>query len=182
MGLAHPETAGSDWMARFIARPIAIIGKAVAWLTLLMVVLTFVTVMLRYGFNLGWIWLQESVTYLHAMVFMLAAAWALQTDDHVRVDIFYRDRTPRQQALVNLLGTLIFLVPVCVFIMLVSWNYVSFAWVVHEGSREAGGIPLVYLQKTLILLLPILLLLQGAVTVQRSLHTLRSSRLVNDLS
>ena len=126
-----------------------------------MVLLTFVIVVLRYGFNLGWIWLQESVTYLHAMVFMLAAAWALQTDDHVRVDIYYRDRSARQKVVVNLLGTLIFLVPVCVFLLLISWNYVAVSWAGMEGSREAGGLDGVFLLKTAIPVMAILLLLQG---------------------
>ena len=125
------------------------------------------------GFNLGWIWLQESVTYLHAMVFMLAAAWAWQTDDHVRVDIYYRERSPRQKAVVNLVGTLIFLVPVCVFLIFISWNYVMVSWSGQEGSREAGGLALVYLQKTLILALPALLLLQAVTAARGSIHTLR---------
>lgn len=165
------DDAGSDggWAARFVA----LIGKSVAWLTLLMVLLTFVIVLLRYGFNLGWIWLQESVTYLHAMVFMLAAAWAWQADEHVRVDIYYRERSPRQKAVIDLIGTLIFVVPVCIFLLLVSWNYVAVSWAGQEGSREAGGLEWVYWQKTLILVLPALLLLQATTTVRASLHTLR---------
>jgi TRAP-type mannitol/chloroaromatic compound transport system permease small subunit len=159
--------------AGLLARFIELSGKAVAWLTLLMVLLTFLIVVLRYGFNLGWIWLQESVTYLHGMVFMLAAAWAIQTDDHVRVDIYYRDRSPRQKAVVNLLGTLIFLLPFCLFVLYISWNYVAVSWAGHEGSREAGGLALVYLQKTLILLLPALLLLQAVVSVRGAIATLR---------
>jgi len=166
-------TAAEGPVIRGLAGFISVAGKAVAWLTLLMVLLTFTTVLLRYGFNLGWIWLQESVTYLHATVFMLAAAWAWQIDDHVRVDIFYRDRTPRQQALVNLLGTLLFLVPVCVFLLADSWHYVALSWGMQEGSREAGGLPLVYLQKTLILVLPAMLLLQAVVVINTSLRTLR---------
>ena len=101
------------------------IGRTVSWLTLLMVVLTFGIVILRYGMNQGWIWLQESVTYLHALVFMTAAAWAFQTDDHVRVDIFYRDRSSRHKAWVNLLGTLIFLVPFSIFLIVIGWDYVA---------------------------------------------------------
>jgi TRAP-type mannitol/chloroaromatic compound transport system permease small subunit len=162
---------GLDWLAGTVAA----VGKAVAWLTLLMVLLTFVTVVLRYGFNLGWIWLQESITYLHAMVFMLAAAWALQTNDHVRVDIFYHAWTARKKALVDLLGTLLFLVPVCVFLLLISWNYVATSWAVQEGSRSSGGLPFLYVQKTLILLLPVLLLLQALVTIRNSVQTLRRS-------
>jgi TRAP-type mannitol/chloroaromatic compound transport system permease small subunit len=159
----------ASWFKKIVAG----LGKAVAWLTVLMVVVTFTVVILRYGFNLGWIWLQESVTYLHAIVFMLAAAWALQTDDHVRVDIFYRDRTPRQKAMVDLLGTVFLLVPVCVFLVFVSWDYVMGSWAVLEGSRHAGGLPLVYLQKTLILLLPIFLLLQAWVDIQETIRVLR---------
>jgi TRAP-type mannitol/chloroaromatic compound transport system permease small subunit len=170
MGVSEADSGGG-----VLARCIATIGKAVAWLTLLMVLLTFLIVVLRYGFNLGWIWLQESVTYLHAMVFMLAAAWAIQTDDHVRVDIYYRDRSPRQKAVVNLLGTLIFLVPFCIFVLYISWNYVVVSWAGQEGSREAGGLALVYLQKTLILLLPAMLLLQAVVSVREAMGTLRHS-------
>ena len=98
------------------------IGRGVAWLTLLMVLLTFGIVILRYGMNQGWIWLQESVTYLHAFVFMTAIAWTFQIDDHVRVDIFYRDRSSRHKAWVNLLGTLIFLIPFSIFLIVIGWN------------------------------------------------------------
>ena len=170
MTVSGQGAGGPGWPANLVSR----IGKAVAWLTLVMVVLTFVTVMLRYGFSLGWIWLQESVTYLHGMVFMLAAAWALQTDDHVRVDIFYRDLGARQKARVDLLGTLVFLVPFCLFLMFASWKYVAVSWAVQESSREAGGLNLVYLQKTLILLLPALLLMQAGVSIRNCWSTLRA--------
>ena len=157
-----------------IARLVDVVGRAVAWLTLVMTLLTFGVVILRYGFNQGWIWLQESVTYLHAAVFMVAAAWALQTDDHVRVDIFYRERSPRYQAAVNLLGTLLFLVPFSVLMIAVGWDYVAASWATHEASREAGGLPFVWLLKSLILILPALLLLQSAVTIRGSLAGLRN--------
>ena len=150
------------------------IGRTVSWLTLLMVLLTFAIVVLRYGMNQGWIWLQESVTYLHALVFMTAAAWAFQTDDHVRVDIFYRDRSTRHKAWVNLLGTLIFLVPFSIFLIVIGWDYVAASWVTKEGSREAGGLPLVYLLKSLILIMPALLLLQSFSVVRANIFTLRS--------
>ena len=140
---------------------ITLSGKAVAWLILAMVLLTFAIVILRYGFNQGWIWLQESVTYLHAIVFMIAAAWTLQLDGHVRVDIFYRDRSRKHQALINIAGTVFFLLPFCIFMLIIGWEYVYASWKLLEGSREAGGLPLVYLLKSLILLLPGLLLLQA---------------------
>lgn len=155
------------------ARTVGALGRAVAWLTLLMTLLTFGVVLLRYGFNLGWIWLQESVTYLHALVFMVAAAWAFQSDDHVRVDIFYRDRSERYRSWVNLAGTLLLLVPFCLFLVVVAWDYVAASWSTWESSREAGGLPLVWLLKSLILVMPLLLLLQSWSTVRNCVAVLR---------
>ena len=155
-------------------RAIGAIGRAVSWLTLAMVVLTFTIVVLRYGLNQGWIWLQESVIYLHATVFMLAAAWAFQSDKHVRVDIFYRDHSPRHKAWVNLLGTLIFLLPFSIFLFIIGWEYVAASWAAMETSREAGGLPLVYLLKSLILVLPALLLVQSYNTAKTCLSELRN--------
>ena len=105
---------------------------------------------------------------------MTAAAWAFQTDDHVRVDIFYRDRSPRHKAWVNLLGTLIFLVPFSIFLIVIGWDYVAASWATKEGSREAGGLPLVYLLKSLILIMPALLLIQSFSMVRACISTLKS--------
>jgi TRAP-type mannitol/chloroaromatic compound transport system permease small subunit len=155
------------------ARAIATLGRSVAWLTLLLTLLAFAIVVLRYGFNLGWIWLQESVTYLHALVFMVAAAWAFQTDDHVRVDIFYRGRSERYRNWVDLVGTLILLLPFCVFLLIIGWDYVAVSWADREASREAGGLPLVWLLKSLILVLPVLLLLQAWCAARQCIAALR---------
>ena len=127
------------------------VGRAVAWLTLGMVLVTFVVVLLRYAFDLGWIAMQESVTYMHGLVFMLGAAYTLRHNGHVRVDIFYRKFGVRGRRWVDLLGTLLLLIPTCLFIAWMSWHYVSVSWEVHEGSREAGGLPGVFLLKTLLL-------------------------------
>ena len=151
-------------------------GKAVAWLTLAMTLLTFLVVVLRYGFNLGWIWMQESVTYLHAAVFMVAAAWTLQADEHVRVDIIYRDASARYKSAVNLAGTLLFLVPFCLFLLIIGWDYVASAWAVRESSSEPGGLPLVWLLKSLVIVLPLLLLLQAGVTAAGCVSDLRDDR------
>jgi TRAP-type mannitol/chloroaromatic compound transport system permease small subunit len=137
------------------------IGRTVAWLGLVMVFTTLIIVVLRYGFNLGWIWLQESVLYCHAILFMLGCSYALQHDEHVRVDIFYRRFSAQKKALVNILGHLILVWPVCIFILLVSADYVAISWQIKEASQEAGGIPLVYLLKTLIPVLSVTLLLQS---------------------
>lgn len=151
---SHP---GSDVAARLVGW----LGRGVSWLTLIMVVLTFGIVVARYGFNLGWIGMQESVTYLHAIIFMLAIAWAFQTDDHVRVDIFYRDNSSRYKEWVNLIGTIFFVVPFSVFLFWIGWDYVAASWETLESSREAGGLPLVFLLKSLILVLPAMLLIQS---------------------
>ncbi|MCG6942939.1 MAG: TRAP transporter small permease subunit [Thiohalocapsa sp.] len=144
------------------------VGRVIAWLALAMVLVTFLVVVLRYGFDAGSIALQESVTYMHATLFMLAAAYTLQRDGHVRVDIFYQGFSRRGRAWVDMLGTLILLVPVCLFILASSWGYVAESWAVHEGSREAGGLPYVYLLKTLMVAMPLLLLLQGVVWMLRN--------------
>jgi len=144
------------------------VGVLVAWLSLAMVLVTFVVVVLRYVFDTGSIALQESVTYMYAILFMLGVAYTLQQDGHVRVDILYQGFSRPGQAWVNLLGTLFLLVPVSVFLLVSSWGYVADAWAVHEGSREAGGIHGVWLLKTLLLIMPVLMLLQGLIWLLRN--------------
>ena len=154
---------------------IALFGKSVAWLTVVMVLLAFAIVVLRYGFNLGWIWLQESVTYLHVTVFTVVTAWALQQDGHVRVDIFYTKMSDKKRALVDLVGTLIFLIPFCIFILVTALPYVVSSWKLLETSREAGGLPMVFLLKTLILVMPVLLLGQAFINSTDAIKTLRNN-------
>ena len=133
-------------------------------------------VVLRYGFNLGWIWLQESLTYLHVLVFSVVAAWTLQQDGHVRVDIFYARMTEKNRARVDLLGSLLFLVPLCIFTLVISWPYVAYSWKLLESSREAGGLPLVFLLKSLIMVMPALLLGQAFVLIADAWKTLRYTK------
>jgi TRAP-type mannitol/chloroaromatic compound transport system permease small subunit len=133
-----------------------------------MVLVTFLVVVLRYAFDIGSIALQESVTYMHATLFMLGAAYTLQQQGHVRVDIFYQRFSRRGRAWVDLLGTLVLLVPICLFVLVSSWGYVTESWAVHEGSREAGGLPYVYVLKTLLIVMPILVLIQGLVWLLRN--------------
>lgn len=147
-------------------------GRAVAWLTLGIVLVTFAVVLLRYAFNLGWVAMQETVLYLHALVFMLGAAYTLKQGGHVRVDIFYRALSPTARAWVDLCGALFLLLPVCVFLFWVSGDYVASAWSIREGSRDAGGLPWVYVLKTAIPLMAGLLILQGVSQLCRSLAAL----------
>ena len=148
-------------------------GRVVSWATLLMVLITFLVVILRYVFDLGWIALQESVNYLHAAVFMLGAAYTMKHQGQVRVDIFYQKMNPRSRAWVDLLGTMLLLFPICGFISWISWEYVSNSWAVLEGSPEAGGLPGVFLLKSLLLLLPLTLGLQGIANLLHSMMFLR---------
>ena len=149
-------------------------GQLVSWLALALVLVTFVIVVLRYGFNIGAIALQELLLYFHSMIFMLGAAYTLKDDQHVRVDIFYRPASAKHKAWVNLLGVIFLLWPSCGFIFYISWQYVASSWSYLEGSAEAGGIDAVFLLKTLILLMPLMLILQGLALAVRSWQQLKS--------
>ncbi|MCV6606398.1 MAG: TRAP transporter small permease subunit [Porticoccaceae bacterium] len=136
-------------------------GRALSWLTLAMALLTTTVVVMRYVLEINSIALQESVTYLHATVFLLGAAFTLKRGGHVRVDVFYRRLGPRQQALIDALGGLLLLLPVCAVIFWLCLDYVAASWRVLEVSTEPGGLPFVYLLKSLLLVMPITLALQG---------------------
>ena len=150
-------------------------GHAAAWLTLLMVVVTFVIVVLRYVFDSGVIWLQESVTWMHATVFMLGAAYTLQRDEHVRVDIFYRNATEQRKALVDLFGVICFILPLCIFFIVEAADYVGSSWRIREVSRDAGGLPypFVPLLKSALIVMPVAVLLQGVSMALKAISTLR---------
>lgn len=145
----------------FIDRFTTQTGRVVRWLSLFMVLFSVAVVVLRYVFEIPSIALQESVMYLHASLFMLGAAYTWQQGGHVRVDVFYRNFSRRQKNLVDRYGIIFLLLPVCIFMLYSSWHYVSVAWQIGEKSQEAGGLPFVYLLKTLILLLPFLMILQA---------------------
>jgi TRAP-type mannitol/chloroaromatic compound transport system permease small subunit len=149
-------------------------GRAVSWLTLAMVLATVAVVVMRYAFGQGLIWLQESVNWMHAAVFMLGAAYTLKADEHVRVDVLYREFGERGRAVVNLAGTLLLLLPLCAYLVVESWEYVEVSWRIGERSREAGGLPMLYLLKSLIPLMAVLLALQGIAGGLRALLSLRA--------
>jgi TRAP-type mannitol/chloroaromatic compound transport system permease small subunit len=159
----------------FIDRLSDLTGRATAWLTLVMTVVTFVVVVLRYAFDAGYIWIQESVTWMHALVFMLGAAYALRYEEHVRVDIFYRRMTPCGRAWVDAAGVILFLFPLCAYIAFESWDFVKASWAIREASRESGGLPypFVPLLKSVLLVMPVLLALQGLSLLVRSVGLLR---------
>lgn len=152
-------------------------GRAASWLTLAMVLVTFVIVVMRYVFDAGLIWLQETLTSLHAVVFMLGAAYTLQQEEHVRVDIFYRSMSERRRAWIDLLGVLFFVFPMCGFFIWSAWDYVSASWSIREVSINAGGLPFPFvpLLKSVLIVMPIAVGLQGLSLLLRSVHQLRGN-------
>lgn len=160
-------------VSRGIERGNALVGRAVCWLALVMVLMEFGIVVLRYVFGVGSLAMYELVVYMHGLLFLLAAAYTLGEDGHVRVDIFYRGAAPRRQAWVNLIGVLVFLLPVCAIVLYTAWPYVARSWSVLEGSREVSGLPGVFLFKTVILVFAVMMVLQGVSVILRALHTLR---------
>lgn len=148
-----------------------VVGRSLAWLTLVMVLLVAAIVGLRL-LNVGSIALQESVTYLHATVLMLCLGYNLQKGGHVRVDVFYCRFNPVQKAWVDALGSVALLLPFCIFLTWVSLAFVAKSWSIHETSPDPGGLPFVYLLKTLIPLSGLLLAIQGLSEVVRNLARL----------
>lgn len=153
----------------------ALTGRAVSWLTLLMVLVTCLVVVLRYAFDAGFIWLQESITWMHAAVFMIGAAYTLEQDQHVRVDVFYRGLSDRGKAIVDIAGVLLLLLPLMIYCLWESWDYVSTSWRIREASREAGGLPYPWtpLIKSCLLIMPALVALQAVSMLARSVAALR---------
>jgi TRAP-type mannitol/chloroaromatic compound transport system permease small subunit len=164
-------------IAETIDRMNAAIGWAAAWCALYLVLAEFAVVVLRYAFGLGSIRLQESVLYAHAGLFMLAAAWTLQVDGHVRVDIFYSQARPRTRAVIDLLGAIVFLMPFATVLAVLSVPYAARSWAIFEGSPETGGLPFVYMLKTLIPLFALLLGLQGIAQAIRAALILAGPRM-----
>ena len=148
------------------------VGRAMAWATLLMVLVQFIVVIMRYVFGIGSIFLQESIIYMHAMVFLVGGGYTLLYDGHVRVDIFYREMSKRKKAWVDLFGVLLLLIPVAVLIFASSYPYVASSWQALEGSKESSGIHGVYLLKSTILVFAVLIVIQGISILLSSLVTL----------
>ncbi|MBT8091928.1 MAG: TRAP transporter small permease subunit [Gammaproteobacteria bacterium] len=140
-----------------------------------MVIVTCIVVVMRYVFDAGLIWMQESIIWMHAVVFMLGAAYTLQAEDHVRVDVFYRTMGLRRRAWVDLFGVLVFLWPLCLFLGIASFDFIAASFSLREASRESGGLPypLLPLLKTALLIMPLTVALQGLSLLLRSLATLK---------
>jgi TRAP-type mannitol/chloroaromatic compound transport system permease small subunit len=154
----------------------AAIGRAVAWLALVVVVLQFALVLARYLFGLGSIWLTETVLYANAALFLLASAWTLQAGGHVRVDVFYAQASARTKARIDLIGALLLLIPFALVLLWLSVPYAERSWAILERSQETSGLPLLFVLKTLIPLFAVLMALQGVAQAIRALNVLSGPR------
>ena len=174
MPQASRTTSAFLVFAGWVDRLNAAIGRSVAWLCLLVVLVQFAVVLMRYAFGMGSIWLTETVIYGHASLFMLAAAWTLREGGHVRVDVFYADAAPRTRAVIDLCGATFLLLPFMGVLLWFALPYVARSWAILETSPETSGLPWVYLLKSLIPLFALLMGLQGmaqAIRAAAVLHT-----------
>ncbi|WP_163559203.1 TRAP transporter small permease subunit [Halomonas sp. NO4] len=167
-----PSTNRERVLLRWLDGLTEVVGRSIAWLVLVMMLVQFAIVVMRYAFGIHSIVMQEAVMYMHAAVFLLGAAWTLRHDGHVRVDIFYRKLSPRGRARIDLAGTLLLLIPVALFIAVSSVDYVRSSWAILERSPD-GGIPAVFLLKSLIPVMVALLLVQGLAQLIRQWLILR---------
>ncbi len=167
-----PASASPNPVVRWLDAIAEFTGTTTAWLTGIMVIIACIVVGLRHVFDIGSIALQESVTYMHAAVFMLGAAYTLKNDGHVRVDILHKKMSPRARAWVEVLGSLLFTLPLMIFIGWGSWEFVQESWRINEGSTDSGGIGGVYLLKSLLPLMALSVSLQAIAELLRSLLVL----------
>ncbi len=142
-----------------------IIGKITSWLVLVMVVIGGWNVIGRYlgrltGNSLSSNAYIEAQWYIFSIIFFFAAAYALKHDEHVRVDVFYSKWNPRRRALVEIVGTIFFLIPFCILVIFYSWETIVNSWSILEGSSDPDGLPR-YPIKTTIIISFALLILQG---------------------
>ena len=148
-------------------------GRIAAVGAIALVLLVAGLVLARYGFGAGSVAAQEAVLWLHAAIFLLGLAYALRQGGHVRVDVFSTRWSARTRARIEVAAMLVLLLPFCVFIAWMSWDYVAASWSAREGSRDPGGLPAWYLLKALIPLSAALLFLQGLAETVRAWHRAR---------
>jgi TRAP-type mannitol/chloroaromatic compound transport system permease small subunit len=156
-------------LARGIDAVNEVIGKIISWATLTLVIVQFAIVMINYLYSEGIIAVQESLTYMHSLVFLGAAGYTLLHNGHVRVDIFYTKMNEKGKAYINLFGTLLILFPVLICIAIYALPFVGQSWQILEGSIETSGLNIVYILKSMILLFIACTFIQG---ISISLHSL----------
>jgi len=144
------------------------VGRTVAYLTLATVLICATVVVIRYVLQTGFVWMQELFIWTHAAAFMLGAGFTLMVNRHVRVDIVYESRSPRTRAWLDLLSTIVFLFPWIIVLWYYAWPYVAASWRLGEASPQVGGMPGLYLLKSVILGFCALMMLQGLAICARS--------------
>ncbi|MCP5369065.1 MAG: TRAP transporter small permease subunit [Hyphomicrobiales bacterium] len=157
------------WLVRILDLINEWVGRIVSWLTVTMVITVFVVVVLRYGFSLGWIWMQEIYVWMHGALFMLAAGYTLLHNGHVRIDLIYRTASARYKAVVDFFGSLLFILPLVWLTWEKSVPMAERSWMRLESSPEAEGMPGLFLLKTVI---PIFCVLMGMAGVSMMLRSL----------
>ena len=161
-----------NWIEKYVRNINALneyIGRAVAWLTTILVLIVCLDVFLRYAFNISSAFFSELEWHLFALIFLLGAGYALKHEKHVRVDVLYARFSPQHKAMVNLFGTLILLFPFCIVCFYSSLPYIESAYTMHESSPDPGGLPMRYLIKSAIPTGLFLLFLQGTALVGNSI-------------
>ncbi len=152
------------------------LGIITSWFTALLVVIICYDVVTRYLFKESSVALQELEWHIFGFIFLVASAYTLKIDDHVRVDVLYTKFTIRKKALINLLGTIFFLIPFCVVVIIVSFKFAKMSFMLNEGSPDSGGLPARYILKFVIPLSFVFLLLQSVADLLKSILILISSK------
>ena len=175
--LKYRTNMKSNWLAliTIIDSMTEWLGRTASWLVLAMVLLICYDVAMRYLFQQGSVALQELEWHLFALIFLLGAAYTLKHDQHVRVDIFYQSRfvSDRQRAWIDILGTLLLLMPFCLLVLVTSWPFVENAFYYQEGSPDPGGLPYRFLLKASLLIAFALLILQGLAEILKNIIKLQ---------
>ncbi len=161
-------------ISKYIDRFNTFVGYLCAFFVFSMVIVVFTVVVLRYGFNIGFIWMQEVYVWLHSFIFMLGAGFTYLVNEHVRIDVFYREASKKYKAIVDLLGNIFLLLPFLYIIWSYSYPFVYRSFLMGEVSREAGGMPALYILKSAILWFCLVLFIQLISNVIKSLQTLTS--------
>ncbi len=164
-------------ISKFIDKINTYIGYLCGIFAFSMVLIVFTVVVLRYGFSIGFIWMQEIYVWLHSFIFMLGSGFTYLANEHVRIDVFYRDASKKYKATVDLLGNLILLLPFLYIIWKYSYPFVYRSFLMNEVSREAGGMPALYILKSAILWFCFVLFIQIISNVIKSILTFSNKKI-----
>jgi len=165
-----------NFVVNFFEKSNKVIGEYISWFIIFMVIIQLIIVMARYIFGIGFLKLQELLIYLHGLSFTLAAGYTLLNDEHVRVDLIYRASSDMYKSIINILGSLFFLIPFCLITYSTSLPYVKRSWKIFEGSPETSGLNAVYLLKTALIIFPLLLLIQAVSIIYRNIKKIIESK------